>query len=141
MIRRWGNRKTLIRVALFNLLSSTFFILFVRFELATNWIYLGSVLLWGGYGMSTTIIYTICMNAVRKGLEGTDYSIQIVITHISGLSMAVVSGRIGDAFGYGGLFTLELIIGLLVLIFVGRLYHEPTAQPNLVTPGEIGIKA
>ena len=141
VIRRWGNRKTLIRVALFNLLSSTFFILFVRFELATNWIYLGSVLLWGGYGMSTTIIYTICMNAVRKGLEGTDYSIQIVITHISGLSMAVVSGRIGDAFGYGGLFTLELIIGLLVLIFVGKLYHEPTAQPNLVTPGEIGIKA
>ena len=136
LIKRWGNRKMLVRVAAFNLLGPAFFILFERLSLGEEWIYLGSVLLWGGYGMSTTIIYTICMNAVRKGLEGTDYSIQIVLTHISGLFMAVMSGKIGDALGYTGLFSIELMIGVVVLLVVGRLYHDPSCRSSMLSNSE-----
>jgi hypothetical protein len=74
--------------------------------------------------MASVTIYTASMNIVRKGLEGTDFTIQIVITHLSGLIMAIVAGRIGDALGYEGLFTMELILGLLVLIFVPMLFRE-----------------
>ena len=78
--------------------------------------------------MASTFIYTICMNAVRKGREGTDYSIQIVITHLSGIFLAIMSGKIGDSLGYSGLFGMELILGVIVLLTAGRLFHDPTEE-------------
>jgi predicted MFS family arabinose efflux permease len=132
-LRKWGTRKTMIGIAAFNVITPIFFLVFHLFSLHSNWIYVGSALLWGGYGMASVTIYTASMNIVRKGLEGTDFTIQIVITHLSGLIMAIVAGRIGDALGYEGLFTMELILGLLVLIFVPMLFrerddHKPTGH-------------
>jgi uncharacterized membrane protein YqaE (UPF0057 family) len=53
------------------------------------------------------------MDIVRKGREGTDFTIQIVITHLSSLILAVLSGKAGDALGYGNLFMIEIILCLL----------------------------
>lgn len=128
LIKTLGLRKSLPRIASFNLLAPIFFILFNVLSPNENWIYLGAFLLWGAYGMSSTFIYTICMNTVRKGREGTDYSLQIVITHISGIFLAIMSGKIGDSLGYGGLFGIELILGIIVLLTAGLLFHEPAEE-------------
>ena len=126
LIKTIGARKSLWRIASFNILAPIFFILYNHFPVNENWIYLGAFLLWGGYGMSSTFIYTICMNVVRRGREGTDYSLQIVITHLSGIFLAVMSGKIGDSLGYSGLFSMELVLGVIVLLTAGSLFHDPS---------------
>ena len=73
-------------------------------------LYIGIGLLWGSYGLSTVIIYTTSMDLVRKGREGTDFTLQIVITHLSSLIIAVLSGKIGDTIGYSGLFLVAVIL-------------------------------
>jgi hypothetical protein len=44
------------------------------------------------------------MKIVRKGREGTDFTLQIVMTHLSSLIIAVMSGKVADAITYRGLF-------------------------------------
>lgn len=81
-------------------------------------IYIAICLLWGAYGLSTVVIYTTSMDIVRKGTEGTDFTLQIVITHLSSLVIAVMSGRIGDAIGYSGLFGIEVIMALFTFVLL-----------------------
>jgi MFS family permease len=83
-------------------------------------LYAGIGMLWGAYGFSTVAIYTISMDRVRAGREGTDFTLQIVITHLSGLIIAVMSGKVGDMIGYKGLFGIEAMLSLftfLILIY------------------------
>ena len=63
------------------------------------------------------------MDAVRKGREGTDFTIQIVITHVGSLLVATASGKIAHEFSYIGLFTAEAIISALVFFIL--LYALP----------------
>ncbi len=132
LIKKAGIRRTLITVAFVNLITPLFFFAFHRFQLDHAWIYVGSALLWGGYGMASVSIYTASMNIVRKGMEGTDFTIQIVITHLVGILMAIVAGRLGDALGYEGLFGIEFLLGLLVLVLTPILYREPEDRNNLI---------
>lgn len=91
-------------------------------------IYAGIGLLWGSYGLSTVAIYTTSMDIVRKGREGTDFTVQIVITHLSSLMIAVFSGKIGDMLGYTGLFGIEV---MLCLITLGILFYSlPKENPD-----------
>lgn len=76
-------------------------------------LYIGISLIWGCYGMSTVVVYTSSMNFVREGREGTDFTIQIVLTHLSSMIIAISSGKIGHIFGYEGLFTFEIGMGIL----------------------------
>lgn len=73
-------------------------------------IYASTGLLWCAYGLSTVAIYTTSMDIVRKGREGTDFTIQIVITHLSSLIIAVMSGKLGDLLGYKRFFNVEIIL-------------------------------
>ena len=75
-------------------------------------IYTGIILLWVAYGLSSVVIYTTSMDIVRKGREGTDFTLQIVITHLSSLLIAVFSGKLGDIIGYRGLFGIEIVLCL-----------------------------
>lgn len=79
-------------------------------------VYTGIGLLWGAYGLSTVAIYTTSMDAVRKDREGTDFTIQIVLTHLSSLIIAVLSGKIGDITGYKTFFAIEA--GLCLFTFM-----------------------
>jgi hypothetical protein len=88
-------------------------------------VYTGIALTWSAYGMASVAVFTISMNTVRQGHEGTDYTIQIVLTHLSSLLMVVASGRIGDWIGYTGLFFTEAALGLVVALSIGALYHDP----------------
>ncbi|HKK68588.1 MAG TPA: MFS transporter [Bacteroidales bacterium] len=81
-------------------------------------VYAGIILIWGTYGASSVIIYTSSMEVVRPGAAGTDFTMQIVITHISSLAVAVSSGKIADTIGYQGLFGVEIILGIITLAIV-----------------------
>jgi len=87
-------------------------------------IYIGVALLWSAYAMSSVFIYTLGMKIVRKGREGTDFTIQIVVTHLSSLIIAVLSGKIADAIDYRGLFVIEIAMGLLILILLPFLFKK-----------------
>ncbi|MDD4107109.1 MAG: MFS transporter [Prolixibacteraceae bacterium] len=87
-------------------------------------IYIGVALLWSAYAMSSVFVYTLSMKIVRKGREGTDFTIQIVITHLSSLIIAVMSGKIADAVNYRGLFLIEIIIGLFIFILIPFIFKN-----------------
>jgi predicted MFS family arabinose efflux permease len=88
-------------------------------------LYAGVGLLWGAYGLSSVAIYTTSMDVVRKGREGTDFTLQIVITHLSSLVIAVSSGKVGDMIGYNNLFAIEVLI---CLVTFGILFYSLPKQ-------------
>jgi MFS family permease len=91
-------------------------------EPSTKGIQGGISLLWTAYGLSMVAIYTAAMDMVRPGREGTDFTLQIVVTHLSGLIVAVMSGKIADVFGYSGLFSSQMALSLITffLLFLIR---------------------
>ncbi|MFP4018056.1 MAG: MFS transporter [Bacteroidales bacterium] len=91
-------------------------------------LYTGIALIWSAYGMCAVGVYTISMNTVRSGREGTDYTLQIVLTHLSSLMIVVISGRIGDWLGYTGLFFIEALLALTVSFLINYLYHDPELE-------------
>lgn len=91
-------------------------------------LYGGIALLWGAYGLSTVAIYTTAMDIVRKGREGTDFTVQIVITHLSSLIIAVTSGKVADMVGYTRLFGIEIIFCLIAMAIL--VYALPKKRPD-----------
>jgi len=77
---------------------------------------------WAMYGANTVLIYTIAMDSVRPGREGTDYTIQIVLVHLGSMLMAVLSGKWAHHFGYRGLFILVLVMQLILVWAIPYLY-------------------
>jgi predicted MFS family arabinose efflux permease len=75
-------------------------------------------LLWAAYGFSSVIVYTSSMDKVRPQREGTDFTLQIVVTHLSSLIIAVFSGKLGDKFGYNGLFSFQILMSLLAIVIL-----------------------
>ena len=91
-------------------------------------LFAGIALLWGAYGLSTVAIYTTAMDIVRKGREGTDFTVQIVITHLSSLIIAVLSGKVADIVGYTRLFGIEIIFCLIAMAVL--IYALPKKRPD-----------
>ncbi|MFW5820544.1 MAG: MFS transporter [Bacteroidota bacterium] len=130
IVKRITARKALILFSFVNMLAASLFLLFEITGNVLRFIYPLTALIWTAYGMSTVAIYTMAMNWVRPGREGTDFTIQIVLTHLSSLFMAVFSGRIADMLGYVGLFQIEAIIGLSVFILIVFLNQNPKENAN-----------
>lgn len=124
LLKKVGNKTGIVAFSFFNLLAAVYFLWLSFGSLSEPLIYAGVALLWGAYGMSSVVIYTISMNVVRPGREGTDFTIQIVITHLSSLIMAVLSGKIAQHFEYQGLFALEALLALGVILAVSALFRE-----------------
>lgn len=118
IIKKIGRVSSIYLFAIINITAALYFIYLSGHVPSTGEIYGGICLLWGAYGLSTVIIYTTSMDVVRQHREGTDFTVQIVITHLSGLVIAVMSGRIGDKLGYDGLFKLEFLFGIFALIIL-----------------------
>lgn len=78
----------------------------------------------GSYGMATIVVYTTAMDCVRPGREGTDFTVQTVITHLSGMLMAILSGKIADHTGYHGLFFFEVSLALLSLVYILTVFRK-----------------
>jgi predicted MFS family arabinose efflux permease len=125
ILKRVGNRRALRLFAFYGFLGALVMALVATYNQHVVLVYTGIALTWSAYGMASVAVFTISMNTVRQGHEGTDYTIQIVLTHLSSLLMVVASGRIGDWIGYTGLFFTEAALGLVVALSIGALYHDP----------------
>lgn len=118
-IRKVGRYYARIIFAVFILGCAVYFtFLSTILPVNTATLHLGVVLLWGSYGMATIVVYTTAMDCVRKGYEGTDFTLQTVITHLSGMIIAVGAGKFADTFGYSRLFCIEASIASFSLIFI-----------------------
>jgi MFS family permease len=93
-------------------------------------LYIGTGMLWAAYGLSTVAIYTTSMDIVRKGREGTDFTIQIVITHLSSLITAVVSGKLGDMIGYHNFFGFEALMCLFTVMILSLTLKSQKLYEN-----------
>lgn len=113
IIRKAGRRLSMFLFLAVSTLAAAWFWVISFSTPPVAAIYAGIGLLWGAYGLSTVAIYTTSMDIVRKGREGTDFTVQIVITHLSSLIIAVMSGKAGDAVGYHNLFGIEIILCLI----------------------------
>ncbi|HCU20268.1 MAG: MFS transporter [Bacteroidetes bacterium GWE2_41_25] len=121
IIRKAGRKLSMYIFLLTGLMAASWF-WFISLSVPSVYaLYAGIGLLWGSYGLLSVAIYTTSMDIVRKGREGTDFTIQIVITHLSSLIIAVMSGKVGDLVGYTGLFGIEK---MLCLITMGILVYS-----------------
>lgn len=124
LIKRLGRRNSLFTFALFSLTATLYFLFLTTGTPTEGRIYLGIALIWSAYGMASVTIFTIAMDWVREGREGTDFTLQIVLTHLSSLIIAIASGKLADALGYRGLYLAEAALALLVVIAVPILYRD-----------------
>ncbi len=124
LIKRLGRASSLRLFALLAVLASLCLLGISALPLTRALLYSGVILLWAAYGMGMVAIYTISMDVVRPGREGTDFTLQIVVTLFSGLVMAVLGGFIAQHFTYRGLFLAETLLAALVFLSIPMLYRE-----------------
>lgn len=132
IVKKIGKKKSVLLFSAIAFLAASYFCWMSYITPSKSMIIFGIALIWSAYGMSTVIVYTISMDNVRAGREGTDFTIQIVITHLSSLIIAVSSGKVAQMVGYKGLFRIEFIISLIVLISVSYLFDERYYEENLL---------
>ncbi len=84
----------------------------------------GVALVWLCYGLSTVVVYTTAMDNVRPGREGTDFTVQTVVTHLSGILVSLASGGVADMFGYHYLFLFESILAAASLCYVFFIFKK-----------------
>ena len=77
--------------------------------------------------MATIVVYTSSMECVRSGREGTDFTVQTVLTHLSGIIMAALSGSVAQHMGYHGLFATEVLIALVSLVYIILFFSKKHA--------------
>ncbi len=123
-IRKKGLKKALYILPVINFLVAAYFTWLTFTAHPPYMIYFGIVFLWAAYAMSSVFIYTLSMGIVRKGKEGTDFTVQIVLTHLSSLIISVSSGKIADTFTYRGLFIGEMVLGAIIIILLYSFYRE-----------------
>lgn len=140
IIRKVGTNKAIYFIAFYNVVATSFFTIISMGYTATYMFYIGAALLWGAYAMSSALVYTISMETVRPGREGSDYTIQIIIPHMSGLLMAVVSGKFAQHFGYTALFTIETGITIFVLFAIRWLYINNTVEEEVLVEIPVPVK-
>ncbi len=77
--------------------------------------------------MATIVVYTTSMDCVRKGCEGTDFTIQTVLTHLSGLLIAFLSGVVADRPVTTDLY-FQVILASISLIYIFYFFRKES-QP------------
>ncbi len=113
LVRKIGRTVALYSFALINVLTGLYFYFITLSVPSVTALYIGIILLWASYGLSSVIIYTTSMDAVRPQSAGTDFTVQIVITHLSSMLIAIFSGKLGDVLGYNQLFGVQMLMSVL----------------------------
>ncbi|MCC8174296.1 MAG: MFS transporter [Odoribacter sp.] len=124
IVRQIGRFRSRILFAVFILIAALYF-LGISFIHPSTWIlYIGVFLLWSSYGMATIIVYTTAMDKVRPDREGTDFTVQTVLTHLSSMIIAIGSGKIADITNYSGLFMFEVGLAVISLIYILVVFRK-----------------
>lgn len=133
LVRKIGRKVSIYAFACLNLFTGIYFYIMTMGTPPVGVLYAGIVLLWASYGLSSVIIYTTSMDAVRPQSAGTDFTVQIVVTHLSSMLIAVFSGKLGDLLGYHRLFgveTLLSVVSILILLYVYPLGFNIWKSPR-----------
>lgn len=125
-VRRIGEKNAIYLFAFINILAAVSFWFYHHSNHLLWHTYLAVGFVWMAYAMSSTIIYTTSMTMSRSGSEGFDFTFQIVITHFSGILIAILGGKFADNFGYDLLFSVVIAMGILVFVSLPVLY-----RPNM----------
>lgn len=120
LLRKWHSRPLIL--ALFMLIAfgaACYFWLIVGENGCTPiQIYTAIALLWAAYGFASVGIYTFAMDKVRPNLEGTDFTLQVMMAQLSGIIVGGLSGKFVDLFDYQTLFMAEAGLCLCTLLFI-----------------------
>lgn len=134
LVKRYARHKVLFAFLFVNLLAGMYFYALSIAGGSIHSIYGGITILWFAYGFSSVVIYTSSMDIVRKGREGTDFTIQIVLLHLSSLIITILSGRIADKLDYPGLYIAEISLSIVALILLFLIkpkeYYGKTVSSN-----------
>lgn len=123
IVRRIGCYKARILFAMGTFCTTLFFFGLNQLAFLPWMMCIGIAMLWSCYGMSTIVVYTSAMENVRPGREGTDFTIQTVLTHLSGLLIAILAGNIADHFGYNTLFLFQTAVAFVSLLYVSFMFR------------------
>ncbi|GBU06716.1 muropeptide transporter [Bacteroidales bacterium] len=104
--------------------SIYFHLLLTHLSVTVLTLHIGISLIWLSYGMATIVVYTTAMDCVRKSYEGTDFTLQTVITHLSGMLMAIGAGKLADETSYATLFSVEMCIAATSLIYILLIFKN-----------------
>lgn len=122
LIRRIGMYRARLMVA-FMIVTAPLYFLLLTFISPTLPLLVGGLLLVKTcHAFASIVVYTTAMDCVRDGREGTDFTIQVVVVHLSSSLISIISGGVGEWLDYRGLYLIELGIALVSLIYVIRVF-------------------
>lgn len=78
----------------------------------------GIVILRSVEASAAVTVYSTSMDYVRAGREGTDFTIQVVIVHLSGSLISVIAGGVGEWLDYRGLCLIELALSVVSVMYI-----------------------
>lgn len=128
IVRRIGRHASRVLFASVIVLTAVFFTLISFLNPSTGLLYVGILLIWSSYGMGTIVVYTTAMDCVRPGREGTDFTLQTVITHLSSMCIVILSGKLADLWGYQRLFCFQATMALISLVYVLTVFRKRTTK-------------
>ncbi len=125
LIKRVGRRLVSLSVSFLMVLAIAYFwwVSVYWFD-DTRFVHSAVTSIWLVYGMASVIVYTSAMQHVRKGCEGTDFTIQTVLIHLVGMILAGVSGLIAGKLSYSFLFGFGTILAGISLIYNYFIFKE-----------------
>lgn len=132
LIRKRGLARTVRLFPAVGLATALYFfaLTFTGHPAALVWV--AVALIWSCYAMANVFIFTLAMQCVRPGCEGTDFTIQIVVTHLSSLVISALSGKLADGLSYRGLFAIEVVLSLAVVTLVPLLFRAGAAESESI---------
>lgn len=133
IVRKLGRYYSRILFAVCIVLSACYFYSLSYTVPTTAMLHAGVFLLWGSYGLATIVVYTTAMDCVRPGREGTDFTIQTVLTHLSSMMIAIASGKLADHFGYSNLFLAEIGLACVSLIYILSVFKKDQTNGTNIT--------
>ncbi|MFV0483400.1 MAG: MFS transporter [Bacteroidales bacterium] len=123
LMKKWSSRKSMKLFSVLGLICALQYLCHSYYfsDLMTkNSYFVNSIVwfVWFSYGLSTVGIYTQAMKLVRKGKEGTDFTVQIAIMHLSSIILVPLSGKVGDMFSYTGIGVFAVLLAGIGLMCI-----------------------
>jgi MFS family permease len=128
IIKKAGLKKSVKTFLFIGILVTAYFVATTFLPVSDYTVIPALILIWSIYGAISVSVYTIAMNSIRRGREGTDFTIQIVLTHLGSLIFAILSGKLAHMLGYRGLFIIESVIITLLFFLFPLLYSFKTEK-------------
>jgi len=123
LLRRFSRYQAKLMIAIVIVLVPLSFWILTVLDPTRPMLYGFVAFMWTAYGFSSVLVNTVAMDFVRAGREGTDFTMQTVLVHLSSMFIAVISGKMADSIGYSGLALTEFslaLISLIYIIFMGK---------------------